>query len=66
MHIGRVDGVGGSLLETNEFLEWRSGEGGVDKAIMFCYGNPGVGKTFLREVTRLLEELRVITDGQQY
>jgi len=44
----RFDGVGGSLLETNEFREWRSGEGGVEKAVLFCYGNPGVGKTFLR------------------
>jgi len=44
----RLDDVGGSLLETNEFREWRSGEGGAGKAVLFCYGNPGVGKTFLR------------------
>ena len=44
----RLDGVGNSLLETNEFRVWRSGEGGIDKAVLFCYGNPGVGKTFLR------------------
>jgi len=44
----RFDGVGNWLLETNEFREWRSGEGGADKAVLFCYGNPGVGKTFLR------------------
>ena len=44
----RFDDVGNSLLETNEFREWRSGEGGVDKAVLFCYGSPGVGKTFLR------------------
>ena len=48
VRIERLDGVGNSLLETNEFREWKSGEGGVDKAVLFCYGNPGVGKTFLR------------------
>ena len=44
----RLDGVGNWLLETNEFREWRSNEGGADKAILFCYGDPGVGKTYLR------------------
>jgi len=44
----RLDGVGNWLLETNEFREWRSNEGGADKAVLFCYGNPGAGKTYLR------------------
>ena len=44
----RVDGVGNWLLETNEFREWRSNGGGVDRAVLCCYGNPGVGKTYLR------------------
>ena len=44
----RVDGVGNWLLETDEFREWRSSEGGADNAILFCHGNPGVGKTYLR------------------
>ena len=39
---------------------------GSSKAILVCYGNPGVGKTFLRLVTGLLEETRIITEGQQY
>ncbi|RPA92464.1 hypothetical protein L873DRAFT_1633568, partial [Choiromyces venosus 120613-1] len=39
----RLDGVGNWLLETNEFREWRSGEGGADKAVLFCHGNPRVG-----------------------
>jgi len=43
----RFDGPGSWFLETKEFREWRSGEGGADKAVLFCYGNPGVGKTFL-------------------
>jgi len=44
----RLPGVGNWLLETSEFREWRGGEGGADKAVMFCSGNPGVGKTHLR------------------
>ena len=44
----RFAGVGSWLLEASEFREWRGGEGGVDKAVLFCSGNPGVGKTYLR------------------
>jgi len=43
----RFDGVGNWLLETTEFREWRGSEGGADKAVLFCSGNPGVGKTYL-------------------
>ena len=45
---GRLDGIGGWFLEKKEFREWRDGEGEVDKAVLFCSGNPGVGKTYLR------------------
>jgi len=44
----RVDGVGSWLFKKKEFREWRSNEGGEDKGVLFCYGNPGVGKTYLR------------------
>ena len=44
----RHEGVGDWLLETGEFREWRGGEGGADKAVLLCSGNPGVGKTHLR------------------
>ena len=44
----RLDGVGDWLLETREFREWRGSESGADKAVLFCSGNPGVGKTYLR------------------
>ena len=44
----RFDGVGDWLLEESQFREWRSNEGGADNAILFCSGNPGVGKTYLR------------------
>ena len=46
----RAENVGEWLLQTNEFRSWRgcSGEAEDDKAVLFCYGGPGVGKTFLR------------------
>ena len=44
----RFSGVGDWILEMREFREWRGSEGGADKAILFCSGNPGVGKTYLR------------------
>ena len=46
----RVGNVGEWLMETEEFRNWRSwsGEGEGDKPILFCYGAPGVGKTFIR------------------
>jgi len=44
----RFDGIGDWLLETKEFRAWRGGEGGDDMAFLFCSGNPGVGKTYLR------------------
>ena len=44
----RFDGVGDWFLETSEFREWRGREDGADKAVLFCSGNPGVGKTYLR------------------
>jgi len=44
----RFDGVGEWVLETKEFREWRGSEGGVGKEVLFCSGNPGVGKTYLR------------------
>ena len=44
----RFEGVGDWLLGTAKFREWREGEGGADQAVLFCSGNPGVGKTHLR------------------
>jgi len=46
----RADNVGEWLLQTEEFRGWHdwSGEGEDDKAVLFCYGGPGVGKTFIR------------------
>ena len=46
----RVDNVGEWLLQTEEFRNWHdwSGKGEGDKAVLFCYGGPGAGKTFIR------------------
>jgi len=44
----RFQGARDRILETVEFREWRDGKGGADKAALFCSGNPGVGKTYLR------------------
>jgi len=44
----RLNGVGNWVLETSEFRTWRdAGDGCVDP-VLFCYGNPGVGKTYVR------------------
>jgi len=46
----RVDNIGEWILQTEEFRSWHdwSGEGEGDKAVLFGYGGPGVGKTFIR------------------
>jgi len=46
----RVGDVGEWLLQTEEFRSWHAGSGGgeSDNAVLFCYGDPGVGKTFIR------------------
>ena len=46
----RVDNVGDWLIQTEEFRRWcglgRESEG--NNPVLFCYGDPGVGKTFIR------------------
>ena len=49
----RVNGVGSWLLERNEFREWSGSKGVPEQAVLFCYGDPGVGKTHIRSVKRL-------------
>jgi len=51
---GRVDGVGNWLLGTNEFEKWHTSEDEVVNPVLFCYGDPGVGKTYLRCVKAAL------------
>ena len=45
----RVEGVGHWLLRTEQFRAWHSLDGPCERqnATLFCYGNPGVGKTFI-------------------
>ena len=46
----RARDVGEWVLQAEEFKSWYASSGGSesDKAVLFCYGNPGVGKTFIR------------------
>ena len=46
--MGRAVGVGDWLLFTNEFTQWSQSDDGSAKPVLFCYGDPGVGKTYLR------------------
>ena len=46
----RVESVGGWLLETKEFRSWYNGseKDESDQAVLFCCGDPGVGKSYIR------------------
>jgi len=44
----RLGGVGNWVLETSEFRKWRDEEDGCVDPVLFCYGNRGVGKTYVR------------------
>ena len=44
----RCRGLGSWLLRNEEFIKWRDGKGESSKTTLFCSGNPGVGKTYLR------------------
>jgi len=45
----RVESVGNWILETKEFRGWYNGDenGGSDHAALFCYGEPGAGKSYI-------------------
>ena len=45
----RADGVGDWVLQTQEYQNWVGGiPGKSDGSALFCYGGPGVGKTYIR------------------
>jgi len=46
----RVDHVGDWLLRTAEYQNWFDGirREELDSSVLFCYGDPGVGKTYIR------------------
>ena len=48
VRIDRLDGVGNWVLETKEFRNWRDAEDGWVGSVLFCYGNPRVGKTYIK------------------
>jgi len=52
---GRINRLGDWLLRTNEFEKWHTGEDQAVHPVLFCYGDPGVGKTYLRCVKVTLE-----------
>ena len=55
---GRVDGVGNWFLRTNEFEKWHTSEDLTANPMLFRYGDPGVGKTYLRFVKVALLKYR--------
>jgi len=46
----RAENVGEWLLQAEEFRSWYGGSGRCESgnAALFCYGDPGVGKTYIR------------------
>ena len=57
---GRVNRSGDWLLRTNEVEKWHTGEDHTVHPVLFCYGDPGVGKTYLRFVKVALLKWRAI------
>jgi len=43
----RLEGVGEWIFRTSEFQRWNAGDGSAH-SVLFCHGDPGVGKTHLR------------------
>jgi len=46
----RVENVGEWVLQTEQFRSWNAGSEAheSDNAVLFCCGDPGVGKTYIR------------------
>jgi len=49
----RVKGVGTWLLRRREFREWSVSRRVPVLPVLFCYGDPGVGKTHIRSVGKI-------------
>ena len=45
----RIKHVGDWLLQTEEYQDWFNGihGGESNNSVLFCYGDPGVGKTYI-------------------
>ena len=48
VRISRVREVGDWLLCNRTFSTWRMSEDKRAKPVLFCYGHPGAGKTYIR------------------
>ena len=48
VQVDRLNSVGSWVLETSELRRWRDAEYGCVEPVLFCHGNPGVGKTYVR------------------
>ena len=64
----RIGDIGEWVLQTEEFRSWSGGggESESDNSFLFCCGDPGVGKTFVRyfnmnELLRMKEKRQVLT-----
>ena len=44
----RLEGVGKWIFQTSVFRTWNTVEDGSSHSVLFCHGDPGVGKTYLR------------------
>jgi len=46
----RIERVGDWILQTEEYRNWLGGtsSGGPNCSTLFCYGDPGAGKTYIR------------------
>jgi len=46
----RIKDVGDWLFQTEEYQNWSNGihRGESNNSVLFCYGDPGVGKTYIR------------------
>ena len=54
----RVDAIGNRFLRTSDFEKWHTSTSRTVNPVLFYYGNPGVGKTYLRCVAVALLKLR--------
>jgi len=44
----RQDGIGDWVIGKSEFESWSKGQDGAVNPTLLCYGDPGVGKTYIR------------------
>jgi len=44
----RLEGVGQWIFRNSKFQIWNEGKDGYCASVLFCYGDPGVGKTHIR------------------